>query len=276
MNKEEYLISNFKSNKIGDDGAVIGNFVYSKDLFCEDIHFKLSWMSLSQIAIKSMLVNISDAIAMNSKPKQALIGLVVPSTFSLSQIKELTSGFVKIANQYNIEIIGGDTTAGKKLMISITIISHTKKAIYRHSMRKGDFIAYTGSLGNSKKGLTTLLRGGKLNSQSRFITPILKADFFYASSKYVSAGLDISDGLSKDLSRLCKSSGNLGVNFIKKFSKNELCSGEEYEMLFSFAPKNLAKIKSLAKKYRTKVTVFAKAKQGRYLFTCKENHFNSH
>jgi thiamine-monophosphate kinase len=274
MNKEEYLISNFKSHQIGDDGAVIGNLVYSKDLFCEDIHFKLSWMSLKQIAIKSMLVNISDAIAMNAKPTQALIGLVVPSYFSLEQIKELSFGFKSIAKKYNIEIIGGDTTSGEKLMISVTIISKTKNPIYRDGMRNGDLIAYTGSLGKSKKGLTTLLRGGKLNSQSRFVCPKLKADFFYDASKYISAGLDISDGLSKDLSRLCKSSGGLGVKFLKKFSKQELCSGEEYEMLFSFKPKHLAKIKSLAKKHRTDICIFAKAKIGKYSSTCKENHFN--
>ncbi len=273
MNKEEYLISNFKSKKIGDDGAVVGELVYSKDLFCEDIHFKLSWMSLKQIAIKSMLVNISDAIAMNAEPKQALIGLVVPSSFSLKQIEELSSGFTKISNQYKIEIIGGDTTSGKKLIISITIISQTKNPIYRHGMKKGDFVAYTGKLGESKKGLTKLLRGGKLSSKSRFITPSLKADFFYEASKFVSAGLDISDGLSKDLSRLCKSSGNKGVDFIKNFSKHELCSGEEYEMLFSFAPSNRAKIESLAKKHRVDITIFAKAKQGHYLSTCRENHF---
>ena len=273
MNKEEYLISNFKSNKIGDDGAVIGQLVYSKDLFCEDIHFKLSWMSLKKIAIKSMLVNISDAVAMNAKPKQALIGLVVPSKFTLSQIQELSSGFKEMAKKYSIEIIGGDTTSGTKLMISITIISETKNPIYRDGMKKGDLIAYTGKLGDSKKGLRTLLRGGKLNSNSRFITPSLKANFVYESSKYISAGLDISDGLSKDLSRLCKSSGNLGVTFIKNFTKCKLCSGEEYEMLFSFAPKNLAKIKSLAKKHKTDITVFAKAKIGHYSSTCKENHF---
>jgi len=273
MNKEEYLISNFKSNKIGDDGAVIGELVYSKDLFCEDIHFKLSWMSLKQIAIKSMLVNISDAIAMNAKPKQALIGLVIPSNFSLSQIKELSSGFETIANDYNLEIIGGDTTSGKKLMISITIISQTKNPIFRKNMKKGDLIAYTGSIGNSKKELTKLLRGGKVSSNSRFITPSLKADFFYEASKYINAALDISDGLSKDLSRLCKNSGYFGVKFFKKLPKSKLCSGEEYEMLFSFAPKHLAKIVSIAKKHRTDITVLGVTCRGKYTSTCKENHF---
>lgn len=273
MNKEDYFISGFQSNKIGDDGAVIGDLVYSKDLFCEDIHFKLSWTSLKNIAIKSMLVNISDAIAMNAKPKQALLGLVIPAYFNLKQLSELSSGFKQIAKQYGIDIIGGDTTSDEKLMISITIIAKTKKPVYRHTMKTGDLIAYTGSLGNSKKELTRLLRGGRVNSKSKFIRPKLKAEFFYAASKYITAGLDISDGLSKDLSRLCKSSGNLGVKFSKKFCKNILCSGEEYEILFSFKPKNIEKIKSLAKKHRTPITIFAKACRGSYTSTCKENHF---
>jgi len=274
MNKEEYFISGFKSKKIGDDGAVIGNLVYSKDLFCEDIHFKLVWMSLKNIVIKSMLVNISDAIAMNAQPKQALLGLVIPPYFCASQLQELSKGFEEISQQYGIEIIGGDTTSGEKLMISVTIISQTKNPIYRHTMKNRDFIAYTGTLGESKQGLTKLLRGGKLHSKSRFVTPVLKGNFFYEASKYINAGLDISDGLSKDLSRLCKST-KLGIKFIKKLTKQELCSGEEYEMLFSFSPKNLAKIKSIAKKNRTKITIIAQAQKGKYHSQCKENHFKA-
>jgi len=273
MNKEEYFISGFKSNKIGDDGAVIGDLVYSKDLFCEDIHFKLSWMNLKDIAIKSMLVNISDAIAMNAKPQQALLGLVIPSHFKANQLKQLSSGFEEISKKYGIEIIGGDTTSGDKLMISVTIISRTKKAIYRNNMKNGDYIAFTGTLGNSKKELTRLLRGGKISSNKKFIKPILRKEFLYETSKYITSALDISDGLSKDLSRLCKSSGNLGIKFLMKLNKNMLCSGEEYELLFSFSPKNLEKIKSLAKKNRTPLTIFAKACKGKYTSTCKENHF---
>ncbi len=273
MNKEEYIISQFKSGVIGDDGAVVGEMIYSKDLFCEDIHFRLSWMSLKRIAMKSMLVNISDAIAMNAKPKYALLGLVVPSCFSLSQIRELSAGFQEVCERYSVEIIGGDTTSGQKLMISVTIISKTKKPLYRGGMKKGDFIAYTGELGDSHKGLVRLLRGGRLSSRSRFVTPCLKSNFFYAASKYVSAGLDISDGLSKDLSRLCGSSGGKGVEFLKRLTREELCSGEEYEMLFSFAPRYMARVKSLGKKYKTDITVFGRAKQGRYRSKCRENHF---
>jgi len=72
MNKENYFIKQFKKSKIiGDDGAVIKHssskqLVYSADAFFENVHFKRSWMSLKQIAQKSMLVNISDAIVMNA------------------------------------------------------------------------------------------------------------------------------------------------------------------------------------------------------------------
>jgi len=48
MNKEEYIISKFQISKIGDDGAIVGGLIYSKDLFCKDIHFRLSWMSLTK------------------------------------------------------------------------------------------------------------------------------------------------------------------------------------------------------------------------------------
>ena len=272
MGKESYFIEQFKSQTIGDDGAVIGDKVYSKDLFCEDIHFKKEWMSLEAIAKKSMLVNISDAIAMNALPRLALIGIVIPKQFSLAQLKALGRGFVSVAKSYGIEIIGGDTTAGSKLMISVSIISDVKKPIYRKNAKMGDFVAYTGKLGDSKKGLTRLLRGGKVGTQSRFVTPQLKGKFLYKASKNINAGLDISDGLSKDLSRLCHDS-KVGVNFIQKMDKRVLCSGEEYEMLFTFSARKKTAIERIAKQTRTKITVFGKLVRKRYRFTCKENHF---
>lgn len=272
MGKEAYFIKQFKSQAIGDDGAVIGNKVYSKDLFCEDIHFKRNWMSLEMIAQKSMLVNISDAIAMNAFPKLALIGIVIPKQFSLEQLKALGRGFESVASRYHIEIIGGDTTSGHKLMISVSIISDVTKPIYRKNAKVGDFVAYTGKLGDSRKDLTRLLRGGIIGKKSKFVTPQLKDKFFYRASKHINAGLDISDGLSKDLSRMCEES-KVGINFLHKIAKNILCSGEEYEMLFAFSPRKKAIIERIAKQTRTKVTVFGKLTRKRYRCSCKENHF---
>jgi thiamine-monophosphate kinase len=272
MNKEDFFISNFKSKYIGDDGAVVGDIVYSKDLFCEDIHFKLEWMSIKQIAAKSMLVNISDAIVMNAKPKFALIGVKLPKTFSMHQMKELQVGFSEVCAEFGIEIIGGDTIAGDKLDISITLISYTKKPVFRKGMKEGDLVAFTGDIGKAKRDLNRLFRGSKINSQSKFIKPKLKDRFFYEAAPFMSSALDISDGLYKELSRVSKLN-RLSFDFFIKFPKTDACSGEEYEILFSFPKRNLAKILSISKKTRTKVTVIAKAKRGRFRNICKEHYF---
>ncbi|MBR2148997.1 MAG: thiamine-phosphate kinase, partial [Campylobacter sp.] len=91
MDKEQSIISNFKHNLNGDDGAIIGDMVYSKDMFVEDIHFKSHWLSPKQIGKKAMIVNLSDAIAMNATPKYALLGLGLPKNLSNKYIKELSA-----------------------------------------------------------------------------------------------------------------------------------------------------------------------------------------
>ncbi len=272
MDKESHFISLFNNQHIGDDGAVIGNMVYSKDLFCEDIHFKRDWMTLEQIAYKSMIINISDAVVMNAKPLYALIGIIIPSTFSTSQMQELSKGFLKASHEYGFEIIGGDTVAGDKLNISITIISKTDNPTLRTDTKIRDLVAFTGELGSVKKDLDKLLNGEKIDKNSKFITPKLRADFFYEASKHINGALDISDGLSKDLSRLSKLN-NIGFEFFQPISQDILCSGEEYEILFTFDAKNLDIIKDIAKKHKTDITVFAKVTTGSYESECKENHF---
>ncbi len=272
MNKEDYFISLFKNRYIGDDGVVIDNIVYSKDLFCEDIHFKKEWMSLKEIAKKSVLVNISDAIVMNSKPLYLLLGIKIPKAFNYKQIKELSKGFIEVCKEYDIKIIGGDTVAGDKLDISITVISKVKNPIKRKGIKKGFLFAYTGTLGESKRDLKKLLQGKKVSKNSKFIKPKLKDKFFYKASKYISSALDISDGLYKDLSRLA-SANKIGVKFIKNFPKSVTCSGEEYEILFAFDKRYKDKILSIAKQTKTPITIFAKAKKGKFKNLCKENHF---
>jgi len=270
--KESYFISLFPDTHIGDDGAVIGDTVYSKDLFCEDIHFKRSWMSLEQIAYKSMLINISDAIVMNAKPRYALIGIKIPSDFSKSQLEELTEGFLKASKKFDFQIIGGDTVAGDKLDISITIISHTKNPVTRKGLEIGDVIGFTGELGSVKKELEALFKEKKISPTSKFIVPDLKADFFYEASPYFTTAMDISDGLSKDLSRLSKINGK-GFAFFSNIDETVLCSGEEYEVLFSCKEKDCDTISKIAKKNHTQITFFAKVTKGAYETECRENHF---
>jgi len=272
MDKESFLISLFENDFIGDDGAVVGEWVYSKDLFCEDIHFKKEWMSLEAIAKKAMLVNISDAIVMNAYPKYALLGLKLPSTITKQQMQKLSNGFLEVCKNYNISIIGGDTASGDKIDISVTLISHTTSPIYRKGLQKEDLLCFTGELGSVKKDLELLLDGKEIKTISKFITPILKDKFFYEAAPFIKVAMDISDGLSKDISRLSKING-VGFEFIKDLTKDELCSGEEYEIVFGCDPKNLKKIKEIAKKHKISITPFAKVVSGRYKNICGENHF---
>ncbi|MDR0407538.1 MAG: thiamine-phosphate kinase [Campylobacteraceae bacterium] len=273
MDKESFVISQLKNKFIGDDGAVVGKWVYSKDVFAEDTHFKKEWLTLSQIAKKAILVNISDAIAMNAKPKYALLGVVIPKNFSFEQIEELTHGFLKTTKQHDIKIIGGDTVSGDKLIICVTIVSSKRKyTLGRKGLEEGDLLAYTGELGGSLEDLNRLFRGEKISEKSRFIEPVLRKEFIKRATKYLKCGLDISDSLSKDLSRICALS-NLSVEFLKDFTKEELCSGEEYEMLVAFEPKYKNKILQIAQKTNTPISIFAKAKNGLYESECKEHHF---
>ncbi|KIM11432.1 MAG: thiamine monophosphate kinase [Sulfurovum sp. FS08-3] len=255
MDAEAYYISQLKSPYIGDDGAVVGDFIYSMDSFCENIHFKREWMSLEQIAAKAMLVNISDAIAMNAKPLYALISISLPHFIEKGHIDELIRGFQNVAHHYGCEIIGGDTIGGEKLDITITIISKSDNPLYRTGLKAGDILAYTGVLGGSKRDLNALFEGKNVAPTSRFIAPILREDFIYRSREYLRVGMDISDGLFCDTNKLLEAN-NLGCELIEAIDEALSSSGEEYEMLIGFDPQHLATIQALAGELP--ITPFAK------------------
>lgn len=273
MNKENIFINYFKSELNGDDGAVVGKWVYSSDSFFENVHFKKEWMSSKQIATKAMLVNISDAIAMNAKPKFALLNVAIPPNYSTSDLRLLAKGFLNVAKKFNIEIIGGDTIANDKLDISVTIISKTKKPLFRKGMKEGDLIAYTGNLGDCKRDLEILLSKNTINKKSKFITPSLHPKFIKKIRKFLNCGIDISDGLFFELQRLSKIN-NLGVKLLQDINNEVGCSGEEYEMLFSFSPIYLERIEQIAAKFNIKINICAEAILGGiFICPCKPHHF---
>lgn len=273
MNKESFAINCFYNEFIGDDAAVVDKFVYSKDLFFENSHFKRGWLSPYQIGQKSVLVNISDTITMNATPKYALLGLAFPKNFKTSDIALLSKGIKDTCDKFGVKIVGGDTISSDKICISITIIGILNgKAVYRNGLKNGDYLAFTGNLGQSLKGLKSLLNGYKVSKNSKFANPNLKDKFFYSAAKFINSSMDISDGLSDDLNKLLKAN-KMGIKFIKKLSKQELLSGEEYEILFSFSPKDRYKIQKIAQKTRTKITIFAKAKRGKFKTNVKNHHF---
>ena len=273
MNKEDYFIKQFtKSKYIGDDGAVVGKYVYSMDAFFEDVHFKREWMSLKQIAEKSMIINISDAIVMNAKPKFALLSVAIPPEFTKKQLEKLAKGFKRAADRFGIEIIGGDTISNNKLDISVTIISKTDRPVLRSGTKVGDLVCYTGEIGGVKKDLEKLLRGEKIDKDSKFIKPRLNPGFFYEAAPYVNSGMDISDGLFFELERISKAN-NIGFEFFYDILKDTGCSGEEYEILFTFDEKDKKKIEKIAKKHNVDLNIFARAEEGCFKSPCIGHHF---
>jgi thiamine-monophosphate kinase len=271
-NLEDIFINGVKNSYIGDDAALVDGLLYSQDAFFEGVHFRREWMRLEQIGYKAMIVNISDAVAMNAKPLYALLTVALPKDFSTQDARSLQRGVKKACKQYGISIVGGDTISNTKLDLSVTIISKSDSPLYRKGVQKGDILAFTGTLGSCKKDLDKLLNNDSISPSSKFIKPVLSSKFIYNCSKYLNAGMDISDGLFFELDRLSKIN-KVGFEFFKPISQEVGCSGEEYEMLVAFAPENLAKVLEIAKQTKTKITPFAHAVKGRYECSCKPWHF---
>ncbi|MBD3790268.1 MAG: thiamine-phosphate kinase [Campylobacterales bacterium] len=272
IDKEQYLINKLSSDYIGDDAAVIGDTLYSMDAFFEDVHFKRDWMSMQQIGRKAMLVNLSDAIAMNAMPQYALVTVSLPKEISTNEIDELLQSLEKTAAEYGCQIIGGDTIGGDKLHLSITIVSKSDNPLLRKGLKEGDLLAFTGKLGESKRDLERLFKGEKIEPDSRFFEPVLRREFIESSRPFLHAGMDISDGLFCDTNKLLDIN-KYGMNEIFPIRHEIGLSGEEYEMLIGFDPKYLNILEKIAKETNTTLTVFAKVMDNRHRYPCLSHHF---
>lgn len=274
QDKEQYLINKLSSKHIGDDAAVIGNKLYSMDAFFEDVHYKREWMNIAQIGRKAMLINLSDAIAMNAKPEYGLVTVSIPQEMSEAQIDELTQSIENTGKEYGCEIIGGDTIGGDKLHLSITIISTSDTPLLRTGLQKGDLLAYTGTLGESKRDLDALFRGEKIAPNSRFLEPTLRAEFVTKARPLLRTGMDISDGLYCDTNKMLDIN-KYGFDTFEEIPEEIGRSGEEYEMLVSFAPEHYTDIMKIAEETNTPLTVYAKVTQNDNRYPCKSHHFKS-
>jgi len=273
MDKEAYLIEKLHSRYIGDDAAVVGEMLYSMDAFFEGTHFERAWMSLEQIGRKAMLVNLSDAIAMNAKPLYALVSVSLPQEISRKEIDILIGSLEETAAMYGCEIIGGDTVAGDKLHLSITLISHSSHPLLRKGLKSGDLLAYTGTLGESKRDLERLFKGEEIAEDSRFYLPQLREGFIRKARAFLHAGMDISDGLYCDTNKLLDMN-KYGFNILKNINDETGFSGEEYEMLVGFDKSHLKRLEEIAKASGTTLTVFAEVAENTQRFPCRSHHFS--
>ncbi len=272
MDKEAFLISRLHSRYVGDDAAVVGEWIYSADAFCEGSHFRREWMSPAQIGRKAMLVNLSDAVAMNADPLYALVTVMLPREIETEVISELIKALEGTAAEYGCEIIGGDTVGGDALHLSITLISRSDAPLLRRGVEPGNLLAYTGNLGTSKRDLERLMRGQEIPADSRFYEPVLRRDFVKKARPFLRAGMDISDGLYCDVNKLLDANG-LGLEPLQEIPAEIGESGEEYEMLIAFEASSLDRLLRIAQEEGISLTIFGRVASNRFRYPCGSQHF---
>ena len=280
MDSEAKFIAKLNAQKItrfiGDDGAVVGRFVYAMDLFCEGVHFKIPHFSYYQIAQKALLVNISDILAMGAKPKYALLGISLGESMSSADIDELNRGFSAVCRAFGVKIIGGDTIKSYKLNIAITMIGKLrKKPILRSNFKVGDLLFHTQTrgkpLGCAIKDMRYLYRGGKIARSSKFYAPQIHAKFISEILGFVRGGMDISDGLFNELNRISLLN-RVNFRFCQRMNRAKAVSGEEYEFLFSIKARDERKLKLIAQKNRVNLARVANLVRGKARFHCISWH----
>lgn len=268
---------------IGDDAAVLEYKkaqVVTTDLLVEDIHFDLVYTPLKHLGYKAVVVNLSDVYAMNAIPKQILVSFAISNRFSVEAVEEIYEGIKLACERYQVDIIGGDTTASSKgMIISITAIGEqsAEKIVYRNTAKEGDLLCVSGDLGAAYIGLKMLQREKQvfLNAPDanieldkhtyiveRQLKPEARKDiiaFFEQENIVPTSMIDISDGLSSELLHICKQSdvgclleeanipiANETYDTALDFSIDPitcaLSGGEDYELLFTIDSKDKSKL----------------------------------
>jgi thiamine-monophosphate kinase len=262
---------------IGDDAAVIhpGHsdeyWAITTDMLLEGVDFRPEWTRPFLLGRKSIAVNVSDLAAMGVHPRFFTVSLAVPEGISERWVLEFYRGLTAPESAKGAQLIGGDLSgSGNRILISITALGESKgrKILYRSGGRPGDRIFVTGTLGQSAAGLKLLQSGsGRFRSRPRQDAlrrhrtpePRCEAGVWLAQSGLVHCMMDLSDGLSIDLPRMCSASGvgaEIELSSLPVFAKARLweCDplrlalhgGEDYELLFA-VPK--AKSRLLEQKY---------------------------
>ena len=135
MLTDKIKIKNSQSIKgVGDDAAVLEyqneQLVVTNDLLVEGVHFDLGYTPLKHLGYKSIVVNISDVLAMNAIPRQVTVSIAVSNRFNLEAIEELYKGIHIACDDYGVDLVGGDTTSSNKgLFLSVTAIGGAQKKI---------------------------------------------------------------------------------------------------------------------------------------------------
>lgn len=273
---------------IGDDAAVTAlsagmQLLTSTDMLLEDVHFRRGWHDPYRLGRKSLAVSISDIAAMGGFPRWALLSLAIPADLPLDFIDNFMRGFLAMASENNVALIGGDTCSSRSgLTISVTIMGeqYPDRIVRRSGALPDDDIWVTGTLGDAALGLTLLeddgaVQGGDGNAHllSRLLdpTPRVAVGRALAETGLVTSMIDVSDGILADYGHIAEQSRVGGcirlddIPLSDSFrshtadlsaipSQLALSGGEDYELCFTAGSSHREKIEECVKKCGIAVT----------------------
>jgi thiamine-monophosphate kinase len=234
---------------IGDDCAILRpraneDLVFTSDFVLEGRHFTLDTHKPADIGHKALARSLSDLAAMGAEPVFCLVSLAIPASLSGSTwITGFYKGFLALAGKYHVTLAGGDLARFEKVVADVTCCGRVPRgtALLRSGAKPGDRIYVTGELGGSAHGF----EAQKGKNWKRHLRPEPRIEAGIALRKAgISAAMDLSDGLSLDLARLCKES-KTGAEISSKSLPlapgvsihHALHGGEDYELLFTAPPK---------------------------------------
>jgi len=242
---------------IGDDAAVFDvpagqSLVFCSDLLAENTHFIRDLDPPDSIGYKSVAANVSDVGAMGGTPLHFLISLAAPGDLDGAWVDSFLDGVALACGDFKISLIGGDSSSSDRIFVDVSMIGSVPsgKAIRRSGAKPGDSVYVSGQIGGSALGLECL-RSGDLKNPAvrRHLYPEPRHKLGAALLERAHAMIDISDGLSTDLTHIVEESKVSARIYKDRLpgwpgagDHHILHGGEEYELIV-VSPHDLAEVR---------------------------------
>jgi thiamine-monophosphate kinase len=204
----------------GDDAALLAarsgyQAILTCDWFLEDTHFLRDKHPADSIGWKCLARAVSDVAAMGGRPRCFLLGLALPVSCTGRWLVDFVRGLRRASAKLGCPLAGGDTTQRNEILINVTVVGEVRsgRALTRSGAQPGDAIFVSGRLGEAERGLQLLrkMRRPQTNDPALrkhlYPEPRLALGQWLSEHRMATAMMDLSDGLSTDLPRLCAASG---------------------------------------------------------------------
>jgi thiamine-monophosphate kinase len=229
---------------IGDDCAIVRprgtreDWLYTTDMLIEGIHFLRETHGAADVGWKALARGLSDIAAMGGEARFCLLSLALASWVDARWLDGFYDGLLALAERAGVALIGGDLARTELVMCDIVVAGTVPrgKALRRDGARAGDAIYVSGALGGSALGLAA--GRGRAWARHKRPEPRLALGRFLRARLGATAAMDLSDGLSLDLHRLCAASGLRAEiapppRYRGATLEQALHGGEDYELLFT-------------------------------------------